>query len=181
MDLDHRESPETVEDLPWGPKFKDATADVVFSLPQTRPEVPSPDHDPSYLYESTTYSPSCSPSGNAQLEGKVIITPFEIKKLPYFLLTFVNVGPVQSPFRKQPTAVISPDSTPSNTWIRRSTHHDDYSGLLDLNAAGKGGVYPGVKELNTTAMDISVEHSEHVTQPTILQKLAIMKNAVVST
>ena len=90
------------------------------------------------------------------------ITPFDTDGFSYFLFTFVDVGPVEP--SASDSAMRSSKLPPSSgAWVRQSQESDDYAGLIDLK--------PEIPALGSVLSDDM--------QLTVLQKMAIMKNAVV--
>ncbi|KAK6509249.1 hypothetical protein TWF481_004007 [Arthrobotrys musiformis] len=146
-------------------RIKDASVDVVFSLPQVKFELGSDQNNSQFLRGSTVYTSANSPSGNARYEGKCIITSFDTGNLYYYLLTFVNVGPVDYTASGLVAHRSSKLPASSGAWVKRNIVENDCSGLIDLNI-----------DLLSMQIDPSGEN-----QLTVLQKMAIMKNAVLDT
>ncbi|KAK6357341.1 hypothetical protein TWF718_001654 [Orbilia javanica] len=146
-------------------RIKDASVDVVFSLPQVKFEFGHDRNDTRFLHGNSPYTSANSPSGNARYEGKCIITSFNAGSLHYYLLTFVNVGPVD--YTTSAVAAHRSSKLPvsSGAWVRRNDPENDCSGLIDLNI--------DLLSMQTVSSDD--------TQLTVLQKMAIMKNAVLDT
>ncbi|KAK6363015.1 hypothetical protein TWF730_000464 [Orbilia blumenaviensis] len=146
-------------------RIKDASVNVVFSLPQVKFEFGSEKNDSRLFASNFVYTSATSPSGNARYEGKCVITSFDNAGLHYYLLTFVNVGPVDyttSALVAHRSSKLPPSS---GAWVRQNATEDDYSGLVDLN-------------LDILSMQLSPSDDA---QLTVLQKMAIMKNAVLDT
>ncbi|KAF3157116.1 hypothetical protein TWF569_004021 [Orbilia oligospora] len=146
-------------------RIKDASVDVVFSLPQVKFEFGSDKNDSRFLHGSPVYTAANSPSGNARFEGKCIITSFDNDARFYYLLTFVNVGPVDYTTSELVAHRSSKLPASSGAWIKRNNIENDCSGLIDLN-------------IDLLSLQISPSSD---TQLTVLQKMAIMKNAVLDT
>ncbi|EWC44585.1 hypothetical protein DRE_06666 [Drechslerella stenobrocha 248] len=143
---------------------KSASIDVVFSAPQVKLDPGSPDQKPGFLREISAFTSASSPSGNARFEGKCIIAIFDVEKTPHFLLTFVNVGPVDTRF-SGPTVRSSRLPPSSGAWIRRS------------DGRHPSLVTPTFNALSGDSISIPTDDM----QLTIIQKTAIMKNAVLDT
>ncbi|KAK6536243.1 hypothetical protein TWF281_000486 [Arthrobotrys megalospora] len=152
-------------------RIKDASVDVVFSLPQIKFEFGSDKQNSQFLSGNPVHTSATSPSGNARYEGKCIITSFDTAGLYYYLLTFVSVGPVDH----TTSALIAHRSSKlpasSGAWVKENTGEADYSDEAD---------YSGLIDLNIDVLSMQIDSPEN-SQLTVLQKMAIMKNAVLDT
>ncbi|KAK6344195.1 hypothetical protein TWF696_007836 [Orbilia brochopaga] len=140
-------------------ELKDASVEVVFSVPQIKVDQGTPTRTPRFLREASALSTASSPSGNARLDGSCTITPFKSEEAFYFLLTFVHIGPIDNQLQG-PTTRSSVLPASSGAWVRRAENTGVISPSFSTLHRGPAG-----NEL----------------QMTILQKMAIMKNAVLDT
>ncbi|KAJ6259833.1 Hybrid signal transduction histidine kinase J [Drechslerella dactyloides] len=146
------------------PELKDAAIDVVFSTPQIKLDHGPLNRSPRFLREKvgSFTSTASSPSGSARLEGSCTITPFKEEGAFYFLLTFIDVGSVDGRLHGPTTTRSSKLPPSSGAWVRRA--ESNFSGFISPNYHGLYNSY--------TSGEM---------QMTILQKMAVMKNAVLDT
>ncbi|EPS40794.1 hypothetical protein H072_5334 [Dactylellina haptotyla CBS 200.50] len=162
---DHRRLLEHNSDHSEDGRPKDASVDVVFSLPQIKFNFGSTEQDPGFLRGVSAFTSASSPSGNARFEGKCIITPFDASSIPCFLLTFVSVGPVDLHGTSSTPLRSSRLPLSSGTWVKQTLADETYSILTD-------------DDVDIQAMEISAMQQN---QLTVIQKMAVMKNAVLDT
>ncbi|KAK6537997.1 hypothetical protein TWF694_010890 [Orbilia ellipsospora] len=164
---DHRHLLEEIHGFSEEDRLKDATVEVVFSLPQIKFDFGSVQHHPRFLKGVSAFTSASSPSGNARFEGSCIITPFDADEKSCFLFTFINVGPVD--FNTSSLAPSRSSKLPSSSgaWVKQSLPQSNDGSSLNL-----------AKNVNPRSTNIVANED---VQLTVIQKMAIMKNAVLDT
>ncbi|KAF3926429.1 hypothetical protein AA313_de0205756 [Arthrobotrys entomopaga] len=165
---DHRILLEETHGYTEEDRLKDANVEVVFSLPQIKFDFGSVQRHPRFLRGVSAFTSASSPSGNARFEGSCIITPFDANQTPCFLFTFINVGPVD--FNTSSLAPSRSSKLPlsSGAWVKQPTPQNNDGGSPTLPA----------KDVGPRSMNLT---SNEDVQLTVIQKMAIMKNAVLDT